>query len=655
MNLSIYTIAIFLFTIFKLASAWSNVLLTGNELNKDLIICDNDDFHVYLEGYPETGYSWVLENFDDLKDYGITPEDMNVEAPSVKLIQSNSTGSVFEFNFEFTNTTLEELPSLKFLYKNDSNSGEGKDDNERRAQVNLLMDKDKKKCGRIRKTIDYYENNNKEEFLNVESGKLYQIKLKGEQFTDSTLSSGHSWYLEYKDEIKSNGLIEILCENSEILREKKDENIISIYEYLFEVKEFSDESVLPVLVFSFKETPESKDAKAMKIVNLRDRNEIYIEFEDGEKNSNLEKSYNIRRSEVFNVELNVHYPFVWYLENIKEILKLGSLELLNLDENGTVPFIPKGILGSSGIPGKYHFKFQFNKNAETGYLKHPLVFTKVRSLTSDAYYDNATLNVFLKKDRNEEDLYDRSLPVFRGSGGEIYVESNSILEIPLSSNPSTGYYWYFINENEIDRSEVIDYIGDGYSSSCYATGCGGTHTFHFRIWEVSNEDEFPIINLVYKRSFERGFTVETIGNDLKIKLRLKSSTTECSFDGYKCCSNTDTKIRYQDDDGDWGVENGEWCFFKKEEEEEEEKKEENPKLIRTCTSEAYGYPCCKSQHEYVYTDDDGKWSIENGNWCGVYTCVYTGDYPVCKNTTKEIYVDEYSWGKEDHKWCIICK
>jgi len=38
-----------------------------------------------------------------------------------------------------------------------------------------------------------------------------------------------------------------------------------------------------------------------------------------------------------------------------------------------------------------------------------------------------------------------------------------------------------------------------------------------------------------------------------------------------------------------------------------------------CWSEKLGFPCCSTCSEVVYTDADGKWGIENGNWCGL-TC-----------------------------------
>jgi len=35
----------------------------------------------------------------------------------------------------------------------------------------------------------------------------------------------------------------------------------------------------------------------------------------------------------------------------------------------------------------------------------------------------------------------------------------------------------------------------------------------------------------------------------------------CTHGEYKCCSKSDAKVYYVDDDGNWGVENKEWCFI----------------------------------------------------------------------------------------------
>ncbi|OUM66377.1 Non-catalytic module family DOC2, partial [Piromyces sp. E2] len=69
--------------------------------------------------------------------------------------------------------------------------------------------------------------------------------------------------------------------------------------------------------------------------------------------------------------------------------------------------------------------------------------------------------------------------------------------------------------------------------------------------------------------------------------------------GYNCCSDSNAEVVYTDDDGDWGVENGNWCGIQK------------------CWSLPLGYPCCSSCIDVSYVDEDGNWGVENNNWCGL--------------------------------------
>jgi len=73
-----------------------------------------------------------------------------------------------------------------------------------------------------------------------------------------------------------------------------------------------------------------------------------------------------------------------------------------------------------------------------------------------------------------------------------------------------------------------------------------------------------------------------------------------------------------------------------------------------------GYNCCKRTCFTQYKDDDGNWGVEDNNWCGIpFTC-YDGcwsmpDYPCCKNTSFAYYTDNAGneWGVENNNWCGI--
>jgi len=70
--------------------------------------------------------------------------------------------------------------------------------------------------------------------------------------------------------------------------------------------------------------------------------------------------------------------------------------------------------------------------------------------------------------------------------------------------------------------------------------------------------------------------------------------------GYPCCQGNE--VAYTDDDGDWGIENNNWCG-----------------IIKYCWSETLGFPCCSTGECKIlyYVDSNGSWSTENEEWCGI--------------------------------------
>ncbi|ORX66977.1 hypothetical protein BCR32DRAFT_238148 [Anaeromyces robustus] len=85
-----------------------------------------------------------------------------------------------------------------------------------------------------------------------------------------------------------------------------------------------------------------------------------------------------------------------------------------------------------------------------------------------------------------------------------------------------------------------------------------------------------------------------------------SSSCWAQNQGYQCCTSCD--IVYEDNDGSWGIENGDWCGINTSCFSEE--------ADNGCFSINFGFPCCSSC-VYYYEDDDGKWGVENNNWCGI--------------------------------------
>ncbi|KAL6630433.1 Six-hairpin glycosidase-like protein [Neocallimastix sp. 'constans'] len=126
--------------------------------------------------------------------------------------------------------------------------------------------------------------------------------------------------------------------------------------------------------------------------------------------------------------------------------------------------------------------------------------------------------------------------------------------------------------------------------------------------------------------------------------------------GYGCC--TGCEVNYTDDDGAWGIENGNWCGIP-----DSCNKEPEPEPVKDeCFATKLGYDCC-SGCDVNYTDGDGAWGIENGNWCGIKDscsstpstkCFSEPDYPCCPSGTATVYTDESgAWGVINNDWCGI--
>jgi mannan endo-1,4-beta-mannosidase len=135
--------------------------------------------------------------------------------------------------------------------------------------------------------------------------------------------------------------------------------------------------------------------------------------------------------------------------------------------------------------------------------------------------------------------------------------------------------------------------------SSYHTDAQLKEYFNHKI--VMNMDELPSFN-VNSYDYQSSGSNENNNNNNNNN----SNSAECFSIalGYPCCKGND--IVYTDDDGNWGVENNEWCGIN-----------DSKPSQAACWSQALGYPCCKTTSDVYYTDNDGNWGVENGNWCGL--------------------------------------
>lgn len=640
----------------------NSIIINENEQIKDLYVKSNSKFTIYLKLIEDSSYYWALDNFEEIiKNSDIEPlnlvstyddnKDWSYDDEANKgepILLPDINLGFYKFEFKINkNSTLENLPQLNFVRKfklKDSKRDEF------HTLVNLLADHDTFNANKDIKLYPKKEDNkNIKHILEIDDNKAYCIVLTYEVTSDYN-NLYYSWYLDNIEQINENNLLDIYS-NSQI--ELSNDNKIKITDrYTFKINKdkFSEKDLLPVLSFTLKESPDQYFDYFEKSITfkLRRKSEGYVSF----KYEDEKKIFFTEKNEVIAVEFsgNPGAGYGWYLKNLDEVKASNVIEPLNIDdEYNSVPFIPEYSIPSSS--GSYIFKFRIKDTVEPGCkLQPPLRFIEARSNKNGNLLSDVELSLIVKKERKEEDLNNLSLPVINIEDqydNTIYVESNHILKITVGDNSSTGYQWIILNEDDIRRSDYIDFIGSNYESHCqpnkygeFPTGCGGSLTFHYRIWEVTEEDVLPNIKMAYVRPWEVINPLPSL--DFQLIAKSSSNSTECSFNGYKCCSNINAEVQYHDKDGDWSIENNEWCIIKKDEKNEKEKEEEEentPKLIRTCKAEEIGYSCCKKQKEVIYTDDLGEWGIENGDWCGISTCVYTGDYPVCKTTSEIVFTD----------------
>jgi len=79
---------------------------------------------------------------------------------------------------------------------------------------------------------------------------------------------------------------------------------------------------------------------------------------------------------------------------------------------------------------------------------------------------------------------------------------------------------------------------------------------------------------------------------------------------YNCCNTCE--VLFTDSEGDWGMDFGDWCFIN-----QQKCQLLNGVAANTCKFEALGYKCCSTCGQVFYTDNDGSWGVENGDWCGM--------------------------------------
>jgi len=115
-----------------------------------------------------------------------------------------------------------------------------------------------------------------------------------------------------------------------------------------------------------------------------------------------------------------------------------------------------------------------------------------------------------------------------------------------------------------------------------------------------------------------------------------------------------------------GKSNQVWKFETVAQNAVKEPEKEKP-ASSSCWAKELGYPCCSTCRKVYFEDDDGQWGVENNEWCGINKdcaaqsnavegCAGVDGYSCCKTTCFAYTKDSNgSWGVEDGDWCLIDK
>jgi len=496
---------------------------------QDLKVEKDTTFNVKIQGNPTTGYSWYLDNVDEVNGSGVEPLNLD-ETNSGDYIQDNAqsgmdgVGGTFVFKFQVKE--VDDLPTLKFVYKRPWEKSAIAT-----AEVNLESSESATvETPVVSADIEVeFSREGGDQELEVKNDTTFDVKIQGNPTT------GYSWYLENVDEVNSSGVEPLnLDENNSGDYMQKQSNVPLMgaggtFSFKFKVKDVNN---LPTLSFVYMRSWE-KEAVATAKLTLKssetasdpstvetptvsvDEADMEVEFSREGGDQELE----VQNDTTFDVKIqgNPTTGYSWYLENVDEVNGSG-VEPLNLNEYNSGDYMQKqSDVPLMGAGGTFIFKFKVKdvNNLPT------LSFVYMRSWEKEAV---ATAKLTLKSSETTSDPSTVETPVvetpvvsvdeadmeveFSREGGdqELEVENDTTFDVKIQGNPTTGYSWYLENVDEVNGSGVEPLNLDENNSGDYMQkqsdvplmGAGGTFIFKFKVKDVNN---LPTLSFVYMRSW----------------------------------------------------------------------------------------------------------------------------------------------------------
>ncbi|ORX76937.1 hypothetical protein BCR32DRAFT_329128 [Anaeromyces robustus] len=238
---------------------------------------------------------------------------------------------------------------------------------------------------------------------------------------------------------------------------------------------------------------------------------------------------------------------------------------------------------------------------------------KALGIESDSTTDGANVHQWTDNSRTSQQW----IFIDEGNGYKIMnVNAKKALDIYGSSVENNGNAIIMTDNGNSSQRWTVKDLGDGY-------------------YIIQNVNSGLLLDVERKSTADGGNVLQWPNNGnsnqqwklvrvgtAAVTTTIKSTTTKpatqptnnaslCSANitkqGYKCCPSGCIVI-YTDDDGTWGINNGEWCGCNAD----------VSKYNCPATITAQNYPCCSDNNCDVYAvDESGKWGLENNQWCGI--------------------------------------
>ncbi|KAG4093625.1 hypothetical protein H8356DRAFT_1293984 [Neocallimastix lanati (nom. inval.)] len=263
------------------------------------------------------------------------------------------------------------------------------------------------------------------------------------------------------------------------------------------------------------------------------------------------------------------------------------------DGSSTVEPTPDTPSNNSSIGGKYNI---VNRNSG-----------KFLGVNNDSTSDGANVHQWSDNGKTSEQWIISD----EGNGYKILnVNANKVLDVNDASYSDGANVILWSDNGNSNQRWIIQELGDGYVTiENYNSGK------NLDVEKSSTSDGGNVLQWSNNGQNNQQWKLVRLDAPAAATTTKKSqptsSASKCSDailkQGYKCCA-SGCSVIYTDDDGTWGVENGEWCGCSA------------ASTSVSCSSAvtSQGYKCCSANNCNVYfTDDAGKWGIENDDWCGI--------------------------------------